>query len=91
MSLQRQSCYHYFHLPCLVRYVEFFRHNQQESQEDNVRMDQLLRKKPKELECPVCREPIAANAACLEAIRGVFPSSHVDDTDVRSVQIITKI
>jgi len=45
----KTQCYHYFHLPCLASYVEFYEHQQREGRQEENQIDLMLRKKPKQV------------------------------------------
>lgn len=47
----KTACYHYFHLSCLERYVEFFWRQEEERRRSQEDMDLMLRKKPKQVTC----------------------------------------
>ncbi|XP_064396032.1 E3 ubiquitin-protein ligase RNF25-like isoform X3 [Halichondria panicea] len=57
-EFQKTDCYHYFHLPCLADYLHYYQRQLLEDQEEDRKVDMMLRKKTRQLECPVCRVSI---------------------------------
>ena len=67
--------------------MEFFRKERLESRKEDAQVDQTLRRKLKELDCPICRESIAPEAACLESVRGVSYSTN-DMSEVKQRSLV---
>lgn len=66
-QVSRTDCYHYFHIDCLARYVNFFENSKHEENETTIE-NPASHHQQKHLECPVCRLRIVPEATCLEAV-----------------------
>ncbi|XP_060118424.1 E3 ubiquitin-protein ligase RNF25 [Heteronotia binoei] len=66
-AFTKTPCYHYFHSHCLASYAA---HMEEEIRAQRREREQTLTSLPKEeveVQCPVCREPLAYDLAALQA------------------------
>ena len=45
----KTDCYHYLHVACMARYVEFFEREKKEREREEAMVDTMLRRKPKQV------------------------------------------
>ncbi|XP_034289613.1 E3 ubiquitin-protein ligase RNF25 [Pantherophis guttatus] len=66
-AFTKTTCYHYFHSRCLASYIEYMEKEINAQKKERMQHLTTVSREDIEVQCPVCREPLAYDLATLQA------------------------
>ncbi|XP_026563831.1 E3 ubiquitin-protein ligase RNF25 [Pseudonaja textilis] len=85
-AFTKTPCYHYFHSRCLASYIEYMEKEINAQKKERMQHLTAASKEDIEVQCPVCREPLAYDLATLQAAPLPQQSMEVYQPDQQTLQ-----